>query len=144
MAEARGSVLYADTSALVKLVVLEAETEALEETLDQWRDVATSAITTVELIRAVTRARTKANVVVADEWALFGVLAATAEIPLTDEIRSEASTLAPVELRTLDSIHLASALSLGDDLAGVLTYDERMQNAASIRGLEWLAPAHAE
>ena len=70
-------------------------------------------------------------------------LAATAEIPLTDEIRA-ASTLAPAELRTLDSIHLASASSLGDDLAGVLTYDERMQNAASIRGLEWLAPAHAE
>jgi uncharacterized protein len=36
----------------------------------------------------------------------------------------------PVELRTLDAIHLACALALGDDLAGVLTYDHRMADAA--------------
>jgi hypothetical protein len=47
--------------------------------------------------------------------AALAVLSATAEIPLTDEIRAAASTLAPVELRTLDAVHLASALTLGDE-----------------------------
>ena len=141
MAEARAGVLYVDTSALVKLVVREAESEALGQALESWGELATSAITAVELGRAVARARAEPGAVVADEWTVLGVLAAVAEIPLTDDIRAAASTLAPLELRTLDAIHLASALSLGDDVAGVLTYDERMQRAATTHGLNSLAPA---
>ena len=141
VAEARAGVLYADTSARVKLVVREAESEALGQALESWGELATSAITAVELGRAVARARAEPGAVVADEWTVLGVLAAVAEIPLTDDIRAAASTLAPLELRTLDAIHLASALSLGDDVAGVLTYDERMQRAATTHGLNSLAPA---
>ena len=98
----------------------EAESDALEEELGLWRDVLTSTVTAIELTRTVARARTDPRAVVADEWTLFGVLAATAEIPLTDEIRVSASNLAPVELRALDAIHIASALSLAEDLAGCL------------------------
>jgi predicted nucleic acid-binding protein len=98
-------------------------------------------VTAIELTRAITRARADSTAVVADEWTLFGLLAATAEIPLTEEIRASASTLAPVELRTLDASHLASALAVGDDLAGLLTYDKRMEHAATIHGLTVLAPA---
>jgi uncharacterized protein with PIN domain len=90
VAEAGAGVLYADTSALVKLVVREAESEALEAALERWRDVATSAITAIELARAVARARTESSAVVADEWTVLGVLAATAEIPLSDDIRAAA------------------------------------------------------
>ena len=54
-----------------------------------------------------------------------------------------ASGLVPVELRTLDAIHLASAMSLGGDLAVVLTYDARMQRAASEHKLSVLAPEPA-
>jgi predicted nucleic acid-binding protein len=141
VAEARAGVLYADTSALVKLVVREAESEALEAALERWRDVATSAITAIELARAVARARTESSAVVADEWTVLGVLAATAEIPLSDDIRAAASTLVPVELRTLDAIHLASALTLGDQPVTLLTYDARLQRAATTHGLDSLAPA---
>jgi predicted nucleic acid-binding protein len=141
VAEAGAGVLYADTSALVKLVVREAESEALEAALERWRDVATSAITAIELARAVARARTESSAVVADEWTVLGVLAATAEIPLSDDIRAAASTLAPVELRTLDAIHLASALTLGDQPVTLLTYDARLRRAATTHGLDSLAPA---
>lgn len=141
MAEAREGLLYADTSALVKLVVREAESDVLERELERWRDVLTSTVSAIELTRAVARARTDAAAVVADEWTLFGLLAATSEIPLTEEIRASASIIAPVELRTLDAIHLASALSVADDLGGLLTYDKRMERAAAGHGLIVLAPA---
>jgi len=39
-------------------------------------------------------------------------------------------------LRTLDAIHLAAARLLGDDLAGIVTYDRRMTEAATGLGLE--------
>jgi uncharacterized protein len=129
VADVETGVLYLDTSALVKLVVREAETDALEEELARWSDLATSAITSVELSRAVARARTYSEAIVADEYAILGVLAAVAEIPLSDEVRATASGLVPVELRTLDAIHLASAMSLGGDLTAV----PRMTRACSER-----------
>ena len=143
MADVRAGVLYVDTSALVKLVIREAETDAVEDELGSWSDLATSVITSVELSRAVARARSDSTAVVADEYTILGVLASLAEVPLNDDIRAAASALAPVELRTLDAIHLASALALGDDLAGVLTYDSRMQRAALAGGISVLAPEPA-
>lgn len=140
MAEGHAGLLYADTSALVKLVVREAETDALERELARWRHVTTSTLTAIELTRAVSRARADPTAVVADDWTVLGLLAAVAEIPLTDEIRASASTLAPVELRTLDAIHLASALTLEGDLADLLTYDKRMERAAAVHGLAVVAP----
>jgi predicted nucleic acid-binding protein len=46
----------------------------------------------------------------------------------------------PLELRSLDAIHLATAQELGADLARVCTYDERMADAASALGLTVVAP----
>jgi hypothetical protein len=60
---------------------------------------------------------------------------------MTDDVCALAATLEPVELRTLDAIHLGCALALGDDLAGVLTYDHRMADAARTRGVAVIAPA---
>jgi predicted nucleic acid-binding protein len=107
----RAAVAYVDTSALVKLVVREAQSDALERELSTWRRLATSTITTMELPRAVQRARAEGR-----NEAIALLLAAIAEIPLSARVRSTASTLAPVELRTLDAIQLASALSLGATL----------------------------
>jgi len=143
VADVETGVLYVDTSALVKLVVREAETDVLEEELRPWNDLATSVITSVELSRAVARARTDSAAVIADEYTILGVLASVAEIPLSDEVRASASALGPVELRTLDAIHLASAIALGPDLAAILTYDARMQRAASEHDLSILAPEPA-
>jgi hypothetical protein len=51
--------------------------------------------------------------------------------------------LDPPALRTLDAIHLASALMLGTDCEGVITYDTRMQQAARDAGLSIVAPGQA-
>ena len=136
----RTGVLYADSSALVKVAVLEAETDALREELSPWRDIATSAITEIELARAVARVRA-VGLDAADEIAVWAITAASTELELTREIRRAAADLEPVGLKTLDAIHVASALSLGDDLAGILTYDHQMQTAAREHAVDVLAPA---
>jgi predicted nucleic acid-binding protein len=138
--DAPQGVVYIDTSALVKLVVREAESDALEHALPDLGELATSTITSIELARAVARARADGAADVADDYAILALLAALAEIPLDVEVRSAAASLTPIELRTLDAIHVASALTLGDDLAAVLAYDKRMQDAARSRGITVLAP----
>ena len=52
-----------------------------------------------------------------------------------------AGRLDPDELRSLDAIHLTAALELGDDLEALVTYDERLQHAARLNGIEVVAPA---
>lgn len=140
MADGAG-VLYADTSALVKLLVHESESAAVERELDRWQAIATSSITSIELGRAVMRARAASRASVADEAALRGVLGSLAEVPLSNRVRVVATTLAPPELRTLDAIHLASALELGIDLGGLLSYDARLAAAAAGHGVTVIAPA---
>ena len=136
----RTGVLYADTSALVKLAVLETQTDALRFELEQWHDVATSVITEIELARAVARVRAKGFEAL-DEVAVWSITIAALEIELTPAIRRAAAVLEPAGLRSLDCIHIASALSLGDDLAAVLTYDARMQAAAAAHDVAILAPS---
>ena len=54
-----------------------------------------------------------------------------------------AGTLPGSSLRSLDALHLATAQQLGDDLAGVVTYDERQADAARALPLEVKAPGTA-
>ncbi len=69
------------------------------------------------------------------------VVAQISVIELTETIRAEAAQLEPVTLRSLDALHLATALAIGDDLGGVVTYDARMAGVAESLGLAVLAPA---
>jgi predicted nucleic acid-binding protein len=55
-------------------------------------------------------------------------------------IFEQAGRLEPPGLRTLDALHLASALDLGDDLDGMVTYDERLASAAQVHGVPVIAP----
>lgn len=96
-------------------------------------------VTSIELSRAVAHARADSTAVVADEYTVLGVLASLAEVPLHDDVRATASALDPVESRTLDAIHLASALALGDELAGLVAYDNRMRRTALANGISVLA-----
>lgn len=135
-----GGVLYLDSSALVKLAVREPETAALEAELRRWSLRATSSITTIEVNRAAARARERQQSVLGPRD-VAALLATTVELVLTDRVRHVASALAPPELRALDAIHVASALALGTDLAAVVTYDVRMQDAARRCRLRVLGPA---
>lgn len=130
---------YFDTSALAKLVVAEAETEALREWLSSGSqrevDVVTSRLTDVELMRAAQRHGTAAASTA--EQLLEGV----ERITMTANILTQASRLPPATLRTLDAIHLATAQALGSTLLTVVTYDVQMQAAAEVLGLPQVAPA---
>ena len=60
-------------------------------------------------------------------------------VPLDDVVLDVAAALGPPVLRSLDAVHLASAISLGDDLGVLITYGERMLAAAGPVGVEVLA-----
>jgi predicted nucleic acid-binding protein len=127
---------YCDTSALVKLVLTEQETGAIEDAVESgnWQLV-TSELTVAELGRAARRGGpeyiAKARVLLDSGIDI---------LRLSRAIFERAAELDPPGLRTLDAIHLASALSLGTACNGVVTYDARMQQAARIVGLTVVAP----
>lgn len=134
--------LYVDTSALVKLLVREVESEAIEVEILRWPKLATSLITEVELPRAVSRAREdRPDAVIDGSVVLQGILASATVVPFGEGIVEEARRVQPVHVGALDAIHVASALSLGGDLAAVATYDKRMQEALVRAKVEVLAPA---
>ena len=129
--------LYLDTSALVKLVRHEPETQALVEViLASGVTPAASALARVELRRAVTAAggdtdsRRQAEAILRD-----------LDLIAVDEgVLDDAGALPTPGLRSLDAIHVASAALLGDDLAAVVTYDGRMLAAAEAAGLPAVSP----
>jgi predicted nucleic acid-binding protein len=131
------AILYVDTSALLKLLVREAESAAIERELLKWRELATSVITEVELARA---REERADAVIDGSVVLQGVLSSAAIIPLNEEVVAEARKVKPIHVGALDAIHVASALSLGKQLAGVATYDKRMQDALDHLGVRVIAP----
>jgi uncharacterized protein len=126
---------YLDTSTLVKLVVAEAETNALLRWLrDRDRDPITSDLARTELTRVVRRA---APVGLVRARALLDSITVVAVSTATFE---SAGRLEPTMLRSLDAVHLAVALDLGDDLEGVVTYDDRLAGAARGQGIPVDAP----
>jgi uncharacterized protein len=141
---ARDGLLYLDTSALMKLVVDEDESVALREELARWDDsrFATSALTRVELPRTVTRAVPWVSLGDALQVAA-ALLESTQIIPLTDQVIALAAGARPPTLRSLDAIHLASALVVSPaDVPPVLCgYDRRLQEAGREQGLLAISPA---
>ena len=125
---------YLDTSALTKLVVAEAESKALRAWLKTDREPVACDLARTELIRAVRRS--------APDRLLQAraVLDALTLIQVTPSIFEQASRLDPTALRSLDAIHLAAALDLGDDLDGLVTYDDRLAEAAGINGISVTSP----
>jgi uncharacterized protein len=127
--------VYLDSSALVKLVVAEAESDALTGYLRERPTRASCALARVEIIRAVLpqgeRAVRRARELL-DRISL---------LRLDDVLLDAAAALEGASLRSLDAIHLAAAQALGDDLAEVITYDRRMAVAAHSIGLAVNAPS---
>ena len=127
--------IYLDTSALVKLVVKEAESGALRTWL-QGNAVtrkSSSALCRTELPRAV---REGGDATYLRSQAILGDLL---QLPMTFAILDKAGSL-PGLLRSLDAIHLASALELRDELEAFVAYDHRLLDAAKQAGLRTVAP----
>ena len=129
-------VLYVDASALVKLVVEEPESEALERELRAWPLRVSSVVTAVEVPRAARRGSDDPAIASrADELVRRLTL-----LELDREVIELAAAIQPPMLRSLDAIHLASALSLGRELEGLLTYDSRLAGAATAGGVRLITP----
>ena len=127
---------YVDTSALTKLVVAEAESAALRRWLTRHVDTAVSSdLTRTELLRAVRRAAPDRMV------QARAVLDTVTLLHASTEVFEAAALLDPPTLRTLDAVHLASALTLGDELDGLVAYDDRLAAAATTLGIRVIAPA---
>ena len=126
--------IYLDTSALLKLVRREAETDALSTWLLERVDVPkiTSALTRIELLQA-TRRLDSSPVGIAT-----ALLAGIDVIPISAVVIDVASELDQV--RSLDAIHLASALSINDGSLMLLTYDARLREASLRVGVSVEAP----
>jgi uncharacterized protein len=129
-------VAYLDTSAAVKLLMTEPESAALRRWLRRRPERASAALLRVELVRVVRRAGLPRLVPEARK-----LLAGVHLIRLDDALLDHAAELDPTDLRSLDSIHLAAASSLGDDLAAVITYDDRLLAAATSLGLPTAMPS---
>lgn len=136
MSTGRG-LLYLDSSALVKLVIPEAETDALVEALTAWPDKVSSELAYVEVHRAALRAADATDVRERAE----DVLTALNLLRLDMPVLRQAASLSPAGLRSLDAIHLASALSIGPDISGMAVYDKALTEAAQAQGWQIVAPS---
>lgn len=128
--------IYLDSSALLKLLHEEPESAALADWLTRQAGspLLSSELAGVEVIRACRRINPDA---LPEARAM---LAGMDLIPLAGAVIARAGDVGETTLRSLDAIHLASALSIRDDLSAFIAYDHRLSEAASAAGLELLAP----
>jgi len=126
---------YLDTSALVKLVIPEAETEAL----GTWLATSPGTLVSCDLTRTEL-ARATRRVAPSRSLRVRAVLEAITLTKVTTATFEAAGRLDPEGLRSLDAIHLAAALDLGDDLEGFVAYDRRLAEAAEANGIAVSAP----
>lgn len=125
---------YVDSSAIVKLAMLEPESAALRRYLHRKRPIVVSALARTEVARALLPSGPAAVARGEDVLRRFDV------VRVNERILRAAGVLLPLELCSLDAIHLATATELGADLARVCTYDDRMATAANALGMDVITP----
>ena len=136
------SALYLETSALLHWLLGQARAPEVESSLDAANAVVASVLTLTEARRALVRAERTGVLKAADVERLRGVLArlegAWSLMEVTSDVRARAEEAFPVEpVRTLDAIHLATALlfARGHEGLSVLSFDERILRNAEPLGL---------
>ncbi len=140
--------LYLDASALVKLVVSEPESDALNTALRECEDVIVSDLAISETASAIGRRSREGGLTRSQSRRLYRevqkVAAYATRAELTPPVHRRAERLlltAAGPLRTLDALHIALAVEAG--AATVLTYDPRLREAAASRGLFVALPGRA-
>jgi len=137
-------IVYLDTSAIIKLLRREAETDALLTHLAQHtgHDLLTSALATVEVnraLKAIGAADAAEQAVHRSDQVEFNGQTIPA-VAMTTPVLDLARTLPPTILRSLDAIHLATAVLAGDSLHHLISYDKRLIVAAGAAGIRTEAP----
>jgi predicted nucleic acid-binding protein len=128
-------VTYLDSSALVKLVVAEPESDPLRDWIRDRPRIASCALAKAEVPRAVRHVGPAALALARSALRDIDLIA------IDDRLLETAAILDPSILRTLDAIHLAAASSLGADLDVVVSYDLRMLEGARLLGLPTERPS---
>jgi predicted nucleic acid-binding protein len=119
----------------VKLPLREAEFNPLLAELSRWDGYVSSALLGVEAVRACAR--------YGDRYAVDAqtFLMDVALLPLDDSLLAEAASIGPHTIRSLDALHLATALSIRDEVGAFITYDLRLAEAARSHDLDVACPA---
>lgn len=126
---------YIDTSALVKLVAKEEESDSLQAWMQQSELLMiTSDLARGDLLRAVRRTE------ITMMGRAFDVLNTLDFLTISETTFGIAASLNPVELRTLDALHLSSAIELGESLQAFVAYDKRLLEAVNSVGLRTIVP----
>ena len=127
---------YLDTSAAVKLVVSEPGSRAMSLwARDHAHDVVSSDLLRTELLRTTRRGAP-------DQMRRArAVLDSITILSLPTGAFERAAETEPSILRSLDAIHLAAAVGLGDELDGIVTYDDRLSEAAALHGVAVISPS---
>jgi predicted nucleic acid-binding protein len=126
--------IYADSSALVKLVIDETESAALVQHLEDDHLLATSRLAIVEVSRAASLANASPEV----RAEVDSLLASCMLVAISTQVLRAARALASATVRTLDAVHLATALRIEAD--ELLAYDLRLLAAAAAQGLKVASP----
>lgn len=128
--------IYLDSNALVKMVTAEQETDALMSHLERANArLVSSELARVEVRRALMRKEVPDSVLEDANELLNSVIQRDLASILDD-----ASRLPQQHLRSLDALHLATALRLGDAVHQFITYDQRLAQAAHESNLNVLSP----
>ena len=121
---------YVESSALVKAFLNEPESDAFRAAVSAHRGASSSELAVVEVSRAVARVEDDEGLARARVTFLSFTL-----LPIERTILDRAARLSPSELRSLDAIHVATALEIGDPDLVFYSYDERTVAAARSAGL---------
>lgn len=124
----------------MKLVIREAESDALESHLSAGAPRYASALVETEVRRAAWHRQERLATVNRIE----AILLTLAVIPVDSHVLARAAAAPPRTLRTLDAIHIATALELGEELDALITYDHRLADAARAAGLRVLSPGASD
>lgn len=128
-----GDVWILDGSAFVKLINDEAESPELRAWVRS-RNCASSALVRTEARRAVANEGSEIRHICERRLARLHL------VELTASVLDSAGRLPGRQLRSLDAIYLACALEIGDDLAGLVSYDTRQRAAAEDLGIATASP----
>src|SRR2546430_14945778 len=131
-----GDAVYLDSSAFVKLFLPESDSPELTSYLATRPQRVSAMLLRTEALRTAVRANLSPQRMLLVRALLDSVSFIAADVTLSDE----AGILRPPELRSLDAIHLATARTLGTNLSALVTYDERLAEAASWYGMHVVSP----
>jgi predicted nucleic acid-binding protein len=126
---------YIDSSAILKLVVVEPETTALRRVVRTYDAAASSVLSRVEVERVIRRIDSRFLA------RARSILQPLDMVSVTEDVLDAAARLEPAQLRTLDAVHLATATLLGSRIDTFITYDRRQATAAEAAGFVVASPS---